>query len=228
MAKINRLYLLIAAFIMSKTGGAIAKMDCETTDCISDMYSEYINLDYISYTDLKDDGICIGDAWTNTDEGNVTTDSVCYAENVDLRNLHFTICLDKCGGNLADCIEYIDDPSNYQCGSGGGDGSVTISCRDVGYYYYISGDDMRCQKCPDYDVFDTRNGAFWQTYVDVAKTDNKEYSFDEDEFEALRANGGNINVCYVPRGDMKYSDNSGKFVLDKNCGYSTDGDAGTI
>ncbi len=109
--------------------------------------------------------------------------------------------------SAADCICVIDDPDDG--GSGGTEPPKTITCNSGYYFDYI---DEMCEKCPDYSVYNTTNGAFIKTYAGIVTSPQKTYS----------PNGGSdssIDLCYVPKGTALYTDNSGTFKFDSNCPY---------
>lgn len=211
MARINRFYLLIAAFAFTKTVPAMG-WSCDETDRQLECYNRFHgpNPDELRYletkTDPRLDGVCLTwDGWEDGD-GNPLPDSVCL--EIDDDSLAMGCC-----DNIEDCWRWL---MGYEdCTGGGGSGNegnedpYVPTCTS-GQYWNLNGTPHTnmgtCETCDAYDY------APGKSFTGVLSSSKRNTN------DSTAGSGGNVQYCYVPQGKT-FTDTSGTFAYMYDCYY---------
>lgn len=194
------------------TSDSTATVDCDTASDIDVRKAELQNIDYITYSS-EYANICGPLQWTDQDaDGNPRVGiSKCYDGDWDYDTVLFEyICKGKIG-----CYNYAKRYVRCDDGSGGEPSYIPPSCIS-GEYWNLWGEPGlgayggagSCTTCPTY------NYASGKYFSDLAS------SSDRNTDTSAAGSGGNVQFCYVPRGNV-FADNSGAFEYVRDCYYGS-------
>lgn len=248
MAKINRFYLFIAALVMSKTydasaatklpwdtcysiktycnssssGSELGEISCDFWDSYQGCYDAYAGGGFYysypagsNYPDME--YLCPTDSWQYQEEGNLTSNSFCPEGAAIEENVISYCCANQNIGGYAECMAVVH--GDMQCsdgaGSGGGDEPSYIPPSCISGQYWdlwgapglgANGGAGSCTTCPTY------NYASGKYFSDLASSSQRNTD------TSAAGTGGNVQFCYVPRGNV-FTDNSGTFQYVSDCYY---------
>lgn len=204
MAKINRFYLFIAALVMSKTYSASAatKLPLDTCYDIRSCCAPW-------FQKAKDEGL-------NPDDTEIQDPMMqeCCESRYSTGTSSYSSCVNVCNNAKSSTLSSTYCNSSSSGSSGGDEPSYIPPSCISGQYWDLwgapglgaNGGAGSCTTCPTY------NYASGKYFSDLASSSGR------NDDTAAAGSGGNVQFCYVPRGNV-FTDNSGTFQYVNDCYY---------